>query len=316
MFVRFVDTFTVDDHPELLAISGGEAFLRPALLQRPRRARGPRRLQDRGPVGHVLGEGPPDPAADQARDRRAGPLLLQPRRLPRARGQAGPTSTARSTRCSPRARTSACTSSAWTPTTPTSSSAPRRSASASTTACRCSSTASARAAAPRSGTRTSAPEPSDEPSPCALAAWPLVAFDGTVVACGNEDVVDGPAPAHLRLGHANVDGWPADPRALADVGTCSARSARSAPSTSLARHGSATIVCNGYCQTCRQFSDDPGFVERASRTYMDTPVRRAHGGAGLRDGAPRGREPASCAGSRWARYADLVTLGAPVEVAS
>ena len=40
------------------------------------------------------------------------------------------------------------------------------------------------------------------PSPCTLAAWPLVAFDGTVVACGNDDVVDGPAPAHLRLGHA------------------------------------------------------------------------------------------------------------------
>ena len=46
------------------------------------------------------------------------------------------------------------------------------------------------------------------PNPCTLAAWPLVAFDGTVVACGNDDVVDGPAPAHLRLGHADVDGWP------------------------------------------------------------------------------------------------------------
>ena len=33
MFLRFVDTFTVDDHPEVLAISGGEAFLRPALLR-------------------------------------------------------------------------------------------------------------------------------------------------------------------------------------------------------------------------------------------------------------------------------------------
>src|ERR1044072_6911047 len=33
MFLRFVDTFTVDDHPQALAISGGEAFLRPALLQ-------------------------------------------------------------------------------------------------------------------------------------------------------------------------------------------------------------------------------------------------------------------------------------------
>src|ERR1700755_2099192 len=33
LFTRFVDSFTVEDHPEVLAISGGEAFLRPALLQ-------------------------------------------------------------------------------------------------------------------------------------------------------------------------------------------------------------------------------------------------------------------------------------------
>src|SRR3954464_1969621 len=32
LFLHFVDSFTVDDHPEVLAISGGEAFLRPALL--------------------------------------------------------------------------------------------------------------------------------------------------------------------------------------------------------------------------------------------------------------------------------------------
>ena len=47
-----------------------------------------------------------------------------------------------------------------------------------------------------------------EAEPCTLADWPLVAFDGTIVACGNDDVVDGPAPAHLRLGHADTDGWP------------------------------------------------------------------------------------------------------------
>ena len=47
-----------------------------------------------------------------------------------------------------------------------------------------------------------------EADPCTLANWPLVAFDGTIVACGNDDVVDGPAPAHLCLGHATTDGWP------------------------------------------------------------------------------------------------------------
>ena len=44
--------------------------------------------------------------------------------------------------------------------------------------------------------------------PCAMAAWPVVAPDGTVLACCNQIVVDRrPAPAHLRLGHIAQDGW-------------------------------------------------------------------------------------------------------------
>jgi organic radical activating enzyme len=44
--------------------------------------------------------------------------------------------------------------------------------------------------------------------PCTMAAWPVVGFDGTVTACGNQDVVDHePLPAHLRLGHVSVDSW-------------------------------------------------------------------------------------------------------------
>src|SRR5215831_11203294 len=33
MFLRFVDTFRPDNHPELMAVSGGEAFLRPDLVR-------------------------------------------------------------------------------------------------------------------------------------------------------------------------------------------------------------------------------------------------------------------------------------------
>ncbi|MEV4231700.1 radical SAM protein, partial [Streptomyces bobili] len=47
------------------------------------------------------------------------------------------------------------------------------------------------------------------PAPCAMAAWPVVAFDGTVAACCNQRVVDArPLPEHLRLGHIAVDDWP------------------------------------------------------------------------------------------------------------
>lgn len=155
--------------------------------------------------------------------------------------------------------------------------------------------------------------PSDEPNPCTLAAWPIVAFDGTIVACGNDDVVDGPAPAHLRLGHAGVDTWPGI-RARSQASSVLRAIRTFGPEHLVARHGSATITCNGYCQTCRQFSDDPAFVAEVE-AYMETPsgklveehvfdLQRHASATGFirRFGMPR--------------YADLVALGAPVEVAS
>jgi hypothetical protein len=45
------------------------------------------------------------------------------------------------------------------------------------------------------------------PSPCRAAAWPVIAFDGRVVACCNQRVVDGPSPSHLSLGCIE-SGWP------------------------------------------------------------------------------------------------------------
>ncbi|MCX4553510.1 radical SAM protein [Streptomyces sp. NBC_01387] len=46
-------------------------------------------------------------------------------------------------------------------------------------------------------------------APCAMAAWPVVTFDGTVTACCNQRVVDDrPVPEHLRLGHIAEDDWP------------------------------------------------------------------------------------------------------------
>ncbi len=150
--------------------------------------------------------------------------------------------------------------------------------------------------------------PSVEANPCTLAAWPLVAFDGTVVACGNDDVVDGPAPAHLRLGHAATDGWPAI-RARS-LSSSLLRAIRTfGPEYVAARHAGATIRCDGYCSTCQQFSDDPGLVSRV-QAYMDGPsgrlmeeqvfaLQRHSGAAGFirRFGM--------------SEYSQLVTLGSP-----
>ncbi len=146
------------------------------------------------------------------------------------------------------------------------------------------------------------------PNPCTLAAWPLVAFDGTVVACGNDDVVDGPAPAHLRLGHADVDGWPA----------IRARTLRSSllrairtfgPEYVVDRQGSGVIACDGYCSTCQQMSDDPllqarvdALMARASSQVIEREVVTIQ-----RDAGPE----AFIRRFAMSEYADLVTLGAP-----
>jgi pyruvate-formate lyase-activating enzyme len=100
-----------------------------------------------------------------------------------------------------------------------------------------------------------------EPMPCDLAAWPVVAYDGTVVACCNQHVVDGPAPPHLHLGHAARDSWTTiqeryrtSPvlRAVRMLG----------PEYTAQRYGAGKIACDGYCSTCYRLSDDPALAER------------------------------------------------------
>jgi len=54
-----------------------------------------------------------------------------------------------------------------------------------------------------------APIPLRRPEPCSGAYWPVVAFDGAVVACCNQSVVDGERPAELVLGSVESDSWPA-----------------------------------------------------------------------------------------------------------
>jgi pyruvate-formate lyase-activating enzyme len=94
-------------------------------------------------------------------------------------------------------------------------------------------------------------------NPCGLAFWPVVAYDGTIVACGNDDVVEGPAPDHLRLGHAATDGWPAiRDRVLSSPMLRAIRTF--GPEYLAATEGGRTLGCDGYCGTCRRLSDDPG----------------------------------------------------------
>lgn len=143
------------------------------------------------------------------------------------------------------------------------------------------------------------------PEPCGVAAWPIVAFDGTVLACCNQDMVDkgAAAPAHLRLGHASVDGWP----------EIRARSRTSPMLRAVRTYGPKVVaeesglpVSADYCGTCYRLSEGRApdwageLVARPTFPVLELGVRRlqdADGPAGYirRNGSPR--------------YADLVTLG-------
>lgn len=149
---------------------------------------------------------------------------------------------------------------------------------------------------------------STDADPCTLAAWPLVAFDGTIVACGNDDVVDGPAPPHLRLGHAATDSWhEVRARCLASNMLRAIRTF--GPEYLADRQGSGVVTCNGYCSTCQQLSTDPelegrvaAMMARPSAGHLEeqaTALQRSAGALSFmrRYGLPE--------------YAELVTLGAP-----
>lgn len=129
------------------------------------------------------------------------------------------------------------------------------------------------------------------PAPCAMAAWPVVAFDGTVLACCNQHTVDRrPVPPHLRLGHIAEDSW-ATVRARA-LDSPLLRTVRTVGPLHLrARHAPDAPRAASYCDACRQLSALPGAVAAAERTaagatgaLLDLTVgrsRRAHGPTAL-----------------------------------
>ncbi|QMV23055.1 radical SAM protein [Streptomyces sp. SCUT-3] len=117
--------------------------------------------------------------------------------------------------------------------------------------------------------------------PCPMAAWPVVAFDGTVVACCNQDVVDRrPVPRHLRLGHVAEDGWPQIRRRLLDSPLLrTIRTTGPSHPYARARHGAeadrvssaspapsaAHALPGGPCAACRALPEHPAAAEAAGR---------------------------------------------------
>jgi pyruvate-formate lyase-activating enzyme len=155
-------------------------------------------------------------------------------------------------------------------------------------------------------TRTNGSRP--EPEGCTLAAWPLVTFNGSIVACCNQDVVDASTPPHLSLGDAAFDDWP----------TVRDRYLRSSllrairlfgPEYLADRYGSGAVACDGYCSTCVRLGADAE-LESTATALLERPamqelerqalaIRRQMGAAAY----------ARAHGIR--RYSQLVELGAP-----
>jgi len=101
-------------------------------------------------------------------------------------------------------------------------------------------------------------------TPCAMAAWPVVAFDGAVLACCNQRVVDRrPAPPHLLLGHIAHDDWPTVLRR--SLSSPMLRMIRAVGPAHLHDRYAFEPTESGYCDGCRNLSARPGVVAGAAR---------------------------------------------------
>jgi pyruvate-formate lyase-activating enzyme len=108
---------------------------------------------------------------------------------------------------------------------------------------------------------TAFPPKPPAPRPCTLATWPVVRFDGKIVACTNQNVIDTKHPAkHLIVGEAAQDDWASVRervltrdllRAIRLVG----------PEVLDDR---PTGCSPGYCETCVGLSDDNAAYQKAS----------------------------------------------------
>ncbi|MBB0228823.1 radical SAM protein [Streptomyces calidiresistens] len=148
------------------------------------------------------------------------------------------------------------------------------------------------------------PAPVDSPAlPCAMASWPVITFDGTVVACCNQQTVDArPVPSHLLLGHIADDDWP-DVRARS-LGSPVLRLVRAIGPRQLHLRYTGSPSPTDHCGTCRGLADRPEVSAGAAReaggpggVFLDRFVAERQRAAG----------PAALVGRfGCARYADLV----------
>jgi hypothetical protein len=95
---------------------------------------------------------------------------------------------------------------------------------------------------------------------CKYATWPVVTFDGNVVACCNQYVVDGPHPSHLIVGNIKDNDWEYVRRKLLDDAVL--RAIRITGPVHIAKRFDSLDSCSGYCDTCMKLSGIENLSEK------------------------------------------------------
>jgi pyruvate-formate lyase-activating enzyme len=98
------------------------------------------------------------------------------------------------------------------------------------------------------------------PNPCTMASWPVVTFDGNIVACCNQTVIDGLAPLHLQLGHTTIDSW-AVIRERIETSVVLSALRTFGPEYITDRYSSGEVACDGYCSSCHKLSNNSSIIE-------------------------------------------------------
>lgn len=102
-----------------------------------------------------------------------------------------------------------------------------------------------------------------QPEGCPMLSWPVITDDGSVVACCDQFVVDGAAASHLRIGRAEHLTWP-QIRDFVENRPMS-RAIRVFGPRYLAARSDPTALHAGACTTCRGLGDRPEVLATAEK---------------------------------------------------
>lgn len=120
--------------------------------------------------------------------------------------------------------------------------------------------------------RTASAPATDVLEPCYLTSWPLVHYDGTVFACCSQEAVARNRAPHLVLGHAAHDPWPVLAERI--VNRRMLHGIRLFGPRELRRRFGDGESGTGYCQACVRLADDPALRTEVDR-YFDSPTGRS-----------------------------------------